>query len=156
MKNIPSTSLLTEAAPMSIWEEATKQARRSTHKRHRTGAVIFKSGKRPEIFAKGCSYDHDGGMVIASVHAEHEAISNLPRDYDSDTICIVTLTKGNNFAKNSRPCLSCARQLVGIVKEVIYCEMMNDGFWVVNQETIDSLLNRTDAQWSKYARKMAL
>jgi deoxycytidylate deaminase len=156
MKNIPNTGLLTEVAPLAIWEEASKQARRSTHMRHRTGAVIFKNGKRPEVFAKGCSHNHDGGMAIASVHAEHDAITNLPRDFDADTICIVTLTRAGNFAKNSRPCLSCARQLTGIVRNVIYCEVDNDGSWLVNSETIESLLQRSNGQWSQYARRMNL
>ena len=156
MKNIPSTSILTEVAPLAVWEETCKQAKRSTHKRHRTGAVIFKNGKRPEIFAKGCSHNHDGGMAIASVHAEHDAITNLPKDFDADTVCIVTLTKAGNFAKNSRPCLSCARQLLSIVDRVIYCEMNNDGSWTVNSETITSLLQRSDGEWSEYARRMSL
>jgi len=155
MKNIPSTSLLTEYAPMSIWDEAIKQAMRSTHKRHRTGAVVFKSDKKCEILAKGCAHKHDGGMAIASVHAEHHALLSLPKDHhNADTICIVTLTRTGNFATSSRPCISCSRQLLGVVESVIYCEFSNDGSWIVNNESIESLVARSDVQWAKYANKM--
>ena len=154
MKNIPNTSLLAEYAPMSIWDETTKQAMRSTHRRHRTGAVIFKKGKKAEVLSKGCAHKHDGGMAIASVHAEHHALNSIPRDIEPATICIVTLTRTGNYARNSRPCISCSRQLLGIVDDVIYCEMDNTGSWIVNCETIQSLIDRSDAKWAKYANKM--
>ena len=153
MKNIPSTSLLEIAAPIHIWEEAIKQAKRSVHKRHRTGAVIFKGDK---ILSKGCAHTHNGGLAIHSIHAEHHALQNF-RDTDlSANICIVTITKTGNFARSSRPCHACSALLEKNLNRVVYCEMTNDGQWVVNDERTDDLFDRTEMKRGKYTHEMRI
>ena len=153
MKNLPSTSLLEVAAPIHIWEEAAKQAERSCHHRHRTGAVIFKGDK---ILSKGCSHKHNGGLAINSIHAEHHALQSF-RDTDlSANICVVTITKVGNFARSSRPCHACSSLLEKHLNRVVYCEMTNDGHWIVNDVRTDDLFERTNIKRGKYASEMRM
>src|SRR3954462_10019469 len=111
IKNRPSDDLLKQYAPLEDWEEAIKQAKRSTFKRHRTGAVIIDS--RGTIRGKGCSHKRDG-FRANSVHAEQHAIGSFYyKQYGAlPSFCIVvTLTKVDNFASCSRPCHDCAISL---------------------------------------------
>lgn len=132
-------------APLSIWDEAVKQAQRSTHNRHRTGAVICTFGGL--IKARGCSHKHNGGLKINSIHAERHALRNyhewaMPRD-----CIIVTLTRVGNFANCSRPCVECASALQGRNLRAIYAERTNDGGWAIrdvnNADLLDGYLKPT-------------
>src|SRR5687768_16926246 len=111
--NKPDDLLLKQFAPLIIWREAEAQALRSPHRQHKTGAVIFQGmGTKSEIHSTGCAHPHDGGRVVRSIHAEQHAISRLPPVRYGGAIClIVTLTRSNHYATNSRPCKGCANSL---------------------------------------------
>ncbi len=145
--------LLEEAAPIEIWEHAIKQAKRSTFKRHRTGAVIFDKHGPIEW---GCSYKGINGHV-SSVHAEVDALRRAKHFLSGgESIVIVTLTKPGNFALTSKPCFTCASQLEGM-HDIIYVERQNDGVWAVNVEHSIALLERSSmSAHMKYAREMRL
>lgn len=148
MSNRPNNDLLEEYASLAVWRAAEKQAERSTHKRHRTGAVIFygMNGK-PRLYSTGTAHPHDGGRRAFSVHAEMHAVSRLPPDHGGAVCLLVTLTKAGNYATNSRPCEHCAKLLAKHVWGVIYCEMCNDGSWAVRRvssaDLLDGYLHRT-------------
>ena len=142
MRNIPDEILLA-AAPASIWEAAIKQAERSSHKRFRTGAVIYYGmGRHADvtIYSQGTSHFHNGGENIRSIHAELHAIRQLPRSYGGAKCIVVTLTKSGNFAQNSRPCHDCAMRLNKHVWSVLYPERCNDGNWVVQSCSMHDLM----------------
>lgn len=143
----PSDEHLSQYAPLEIWEEAVKQALRSPHMRHRTGAVIY---NHRGIRAKGCSYKHNGSLRVNSIHAERHALSHLPKDYYLGVCLIVTLTRVNNFANCSRPCSDCAHALMDRMCGVIYAERTNDGGWAITETSAD-LLTRGYLVPTKYA-----
>jgi cytidine deaminase len=136
IKNRPPDELLRRYKPLPFWEEAVKQAMRSNHARHRTGAVIdYDNG----AIAKGCSYKHHGGLRVNSFHAERHAltIQHLPPTHGK--CIVVTLTKANNFAACSRPCYDCAHALQKRMVGVIYAEQTNDGGWAIREVPFDLL-----------------
>ena len=128
---MPDRGLLSQAAPISIWEEAIKQALRSDHKRHKTGCVI--TNYKHDILTKGCSHTHDGGMQVRSIHAEVDALSkHFNQNWALRRVVIVTLTKVGNFATSSKPCAGCAKALMDVsVEEVCFVEKANDDSWVL-------------------------
>lgn len=142
MEGRPTQKQLNDALPIQYWEIAEAQALRSTHSRHKTGAVIFNPRnymarwRRPLTKSIGCSHTHNGGMAIRSVHAEHHAIMNWPKaEYEVGCIClIVTITRNGNYASASKPCQNCASLLAGKVGDVIFAERANDGSWVIKSE----------------------
>lgn len=137
----PSDALLEYYAPLYAWELAEKQARRSQIRRHRTGAVIFAGNGF--ILSKGCSHSHSGGLSVRSVHAEMHALGKLPKGHFNGERClVVSLTRCDNYATSSRPCVRCAQALKrkGVLV-VIYAEKANDGTWCVNGRTPQDLLN---------------
>lgn len=134
---------------LEVWNEAVKQAMRSPHNRHRTGAVIF---NHRGIRAKGCSYKHNGSLAVNSIHAERHALSHISKDFYLGQCLIVTLTKVDNFANCSRPCRDCALALTGRMCGVIYAERTNDGGWAINELSFDSL-TRGYLVPTKYAEK---
>lgn len=148
---------LKEAAPLYIWEEAENQAKRSTLGRHKTGAVIF--NKYNNIVNKGCSH-HRAFADLPSCHAETHAIENSNGHAEGNNLLIVTLTKGQNYARSSRPCIKCLLHMNKIgINEVIYAEMINDGTWLINQETPLEMLNRASRSWNRldsFAKNMRL
>lgn len=134
--NKPTDELLQAYAPLEAWREAEKQACRSPHKQHKTGAVIFcwmtsKTRWPYDIYSTGCAHPHDGGRKSRSTHAEQHAISRLPNSYVGAACLIVTLTKNGNYATCSRPCKGCASSLEKFCWRVIYVEKCNDGTWAV-------------------------
>jgi cytidine deaminase len=124
---------------------------RSPHNRHRTGCVIRFQG---EIIAKGCSYKHDGFLKVNSIHAERHALSHMGIHTYAGfaNAIIVTLTKVNNFANNSRPCADCARALQAKGISVTYAERTNDGGWAIRYVPFD-LLTEGYLKPTKYAEK---
>lgn len=139
--NRPGDTLLEYYVPLYVWELAEKQARRSQVKRHRTGAVIFASNGF--ILSKGCSHSHPGGLSVRTVHAEMHALGKLPKEYYNGERClVVSLTRCDNYATSSRPCVRCAEALKkkGVLT-VIYAEKANDGTWCVNGRSPQDLLN---------------
>lgn len=131
-------------APLNIWREAERQATRSPHKQHKTGAVIFYGmggAKQGEIYSTGCSHPHDGGRKSRSTHAEQHAISRLPPAHGGAVCMIVTLTRSGHYATCSRPCQGCAESLKKFCWAVIYVERCNDGTWAIRRESITQLLS---------------
>lgn len=157
---------LVEALPISIWEEGVKQAKRSTLRRFKTGAVVFhmKSGY---IIGGGCSHiaeDND----INTTHAERHALRNTygERNYGGNSkwgeygILIVSLGRSGNFTYSSRPCLKCAKELDNDnIASVYWPERLNNGDWVVNCESPADLVFRAHANGVKintYAKGMRI
>src|SRR4051812_1986475 len=137
VKNRPSDDLLKQYAPLEDWEEAIKQAKRSTFKRHRTGAVII--DYRGTIRGKGCSHKRDG-YKANSMHAEQHALGSFYKHATLSCVCIiVTLTKVDNFAGCSRPCYDCARALQTWSINALYAEQTNEGDWAIRQTAFDLL-----------------
>lgn len=143
MTNRPTDDLLEQYAPLVIWRAAEKQARRSPHKRHRTGCVIYygMGSDKPNIYSTGTAHPHSGGHHAFSIHAEMHAISRLPPSHGGAVCLLVTLTKAGNYASMSRPCEQCANLLQRYVWGVIYAEMTNDGNWAIRREPVENLLN---------------
>lgn len=137
IKGRPSDDLLKQYAPLEDWEEAVKQAKRSTFKRHRTGAVII--DYRGTLRGRGCSHKRDG-YKANSMHAEQHAISSFHDAPSIKCFCIVvTLTRVDNFASCSRPCYDCAYSLQNNGLHVIYAEQTNDGGWAIRDTPFDRL-----------------
>lgn len=124
---------------MSIWYKAISRASGCTHKRHRTGCVIFDSNNH--ISAAGTAHPTEGDYAIRSIHAERDALRKF-RGGDNHSILVVTLTKVGNFASVSRPCTDCATTLCEFpeITKVIYAERANDDSWVVRKEHPINLL----------------
>lgn len=141
--NKPSEELLEQFAPLDIWREAEKQAARSPHKQHKTGAIIYygMNKKHPEIYSTGCAHPHDGGRVARSTHAEQHAISRLQNSYGGAVCLVVTLTRNGHYATSSRPCAGCAKSLEKFCWAVVYAELCNDGSWSVNRISTKTLLH---------------
>lgn len=147
--------VLQEALPARYWEKAEKAAKRSTLNRHRTGAVIF--SKNDGVISDGCSH-HCENAIHPSTHAEADAISRAYNNIRGASIVIVTLTKGNNYARSSRPCLKCLLHMdkVGL-GFIVYAECQNDGEWAVNTETPLEMITRNSYSWVRrgaYAKDM--
>lgn len=139
-------SILNAACDLKYWREAENQARRSTLKTFKTGAVIF-NHKTEEIVGKGCSH-HTATVSANTCHAEQHALrdsygarnygENYHKEYEL-SIVIVTLGRSMNFAYSSRPCVMCAQQLAGNIGFVHYAERLNDGSWIVNSDLCRNL-----------------
>lgn len=145
----PESDVLHANAPKHIWAAAIKEAERSPFKRHRTGAVIYVPSTL-EIISKGCSYPHDGGYKINSVHAEHHALKGIPknrRDAGNLACVVVTLTSNGSFARVSKPCSNCARLLLAPVATVTYCEKANDNSWTIMSMDPLHLMNTKNARY---------
>ena len=130
-------SIMNKACPLELWTEAIKQAKRSDHKRHRTGCVIYRRSDF-KVITRGCSHTHNGGLKVRSVHAEMDALSKL-KGFPMFDALVVTLTRVDRFAKVSKPCVDCAKHLGYYCRLVTFCEQANDGSWTVIQ-TEPSLL----------------
>lgn len=127
--------MLRQHGGIQVWDAAVKTAQESQFIRHRTGAVIYDT--KYGWFVKGCSHKHDGGMKINSLHAEQHALRKWP--HEGGTCYIVTLTRSNNFATCSRPCISCANRLQRKMIGVCYAERANDGSWAIREVAFDAL-----------------
>lgn len=140
--NRPPDQMLSQHAPLNIWKEAERQAARSPHRQHKTGAVIFygMDKKHADIYSTGCAHPHDGGRKARSIHAEQHAISRLPNEYGGAVCLIVTLTKNGHYATCSRPCKGCTDSLSKFCWSVVYAEKCNDGSWAVRKSSIDELM----------------
>lgn len=145
--------------PEGIWEEANKQARRSTLKNFKTGAVIFHP-KTGEILSKGCSHTKHGASSLASVHAEVHCIENHHKYMSPYVMFILSIGKAKNPAFSSKPCSSCTRKLSTWGAEVVYyLERLNNGLWIMNIKTPYELLTEADDSQYRiefYAKDMRL
>jgi tRNA(Arg) A34 adenosine deaminase TadA len=142
--NKPPLELLSQYAPLEMWEAAEKQAFRSPLRTHKTGCVIYygmNHGRKNEIYATGCSHNHDGGRSSRSTHAEMHAIRRLPPEHGGAKAIIVTLTRSGNWASCSRPCYDCAELLQKHVWGVYWAERTNDGGWAVRAVGVEELLH---------------
>lgn len=143
-----------------LWKAVYKQARRSPFDKFRTGAIVFKNNGT--IFGKGCSHNPiNNPYNMNSIHAETEALNSLSFGQGIGcNVLILTLTKANKVARSSRPCYACVKDMAGAgIHQVYYPEMTNDGFWVLNKEWIDNLLERAEASGivkDRYASRMKI
>ncbi len=150
--NRPDNSLLEKVAPIELWEIAIKQAKRSTMRRFRTGAVAYHISDF-EVYARACSHTHNGGMQIASVHAEHALVNRLRKNNPGGAVAlVVTLNNRGSFTSSSRPCLSCAKLLSEQVWGVVYADKSNDGSWIINHESPNDMIGRAYKAHGKFAR----
>ena len=141
MRN-PSKNILVQHAPLDVWRQAEKQARRSVFKLFKTGAVIF--DKKGNILSKGCSHPTHGIPPRPSVHSEQDAVRKAG-NVQGATCLIVTINKTGNYACSSKPCAFCTHILFNAgVENVIYAERSNDGEWSVNNELVSNLIQRVD------------
>lgn len=138
---------LNEALPLFVWDETEKCAKRSTLGRHRTGALIF--NRDYEAIGKGCSH-HSAHNNRPSIHAEEHAIFEANGVARGNNIVIVTVTRGENYARSSRPCMKCLLHMnkVGI-GEIIYAERLNTGDWIINQETPIEMMDRAARSYNR-------
>lgn len=152
----PSDQILAQAAPLKLWEQAERQAKRSPLIHHRTGAIIFDRHSR--VLATGCS--HAGVSKSRWTHAEEFACSRMWPAYSSlGAHClIVTLTRGGGWAWSSRPCAMCLNKLNHFnVQYATYAERCNDGSWETHSLIVSDLMHKVrevdlSAQYAKAMR----
>lgn len=153
--------LVTKQFSGKIFEEAYKQAERSTLRNFKTGAVVFMG---EDIYLKGCSHTIlDPFEPLASVHAEAHCIQlarklfvkNQPLD-----MFVLAIGKTGNPAFSSKPCLSCVRNLDVIpVRYVYYLERLNSGQWILNVKSPIDLLSEAETselRLDRYAKNMRI
>lgn len=142
---------LFEALPEAELLDLTiKQAKRSTLRNFKTGAVIF-NYKTGEVLGKGCSHQV-GSDIYSSNHAEYAALCdsygerNHRYNYSRhNAVLVVCLGRALNIAMCSRPCLKCTKHLqVASIELVYYPERLNNGEYVMNIETPRELLGRAE------------
>lgn len=144
--------LIRDCLSYSIFKHADSNARRSTIKSYKTGAVIFKEKNRG-IEATGTShlplnfrYD-DSENAKRSIHAEDDALDKIRYAEDKSIFSILIYTlnwNGTNHATSSRPCPPCAERLVRAgLSHIYYAERANDGVWYMNREEPARLVERT-------------
>jgi deoxycytidylate deaminase len=147
-------------APREVWLQAIGQAQRSTIHTFKTGAVII--DQDDNFISRGCS--HHGIDPTRSIHAEEHAIRNAQmngvRDFVGFRVVVVTLGKSGNFAYSSRPCFRCTQLLrKHVISSVHYAERMNDGNWIVNNDSPDELWQRglrANCRTSNFAKDMRI
>lgn len=152
---------LGEEFPESIYQEAYKQAERSTLKNYRTGAVVFKG---EEVYFKGCSHIKANNGPHASIHAEQhcvdEAVRQMYRHISGLNMFVLCIGKAGNPAFSSKPCYSCAIRLSAIpVEYVYYLERMNNGKWIMNVKTQLELIAEAEnsgLRLEHYAKNMRI
>lgn len=141
MRN-PNTNILVKHAPLDVWRAAEKQALRSTYKLFKTGAVII--DKRGSVISRGCSHPRNGVPPRPSIHAEQHALMGAG-DVSGLTCLVVTINKTGNYACSSKPCAFCTHILYKAgIERVVYAERTNDGEWSINNESLESLIQRVD------------
>jgi deoxycytidylate deaminase len=135
----PPDKLLESVAPMNMWYRSISRAASCTHKRHRTGCIIF-DNKTGKVLASGTAHPADG-YAIRSIHAERDALRKVSSEGGSHSLLIVTLTKTGNFAQVSRPCTHCTEAILQCpeIDNIIYAERTNDGTWAVRDERPQNL-----------------
>jgi len=150
----PTPDILSKFAPLSMWEQAEKQARRSTFKLFKTGCVMF--DKNFKLVSRGCSHPTYGIPPRPAVHSEQDALRKISSGHGL-TCVVVTINRTGNYAGSSKPCAFCTHILhkAGI-ERVIYAERANDGTWTVNNETLESLISRVDCATihERYTKQM--
>lgn len=148
--------ILEEVLPIRIWEEAESQAKRSTLKNFKTGAVIF-SKKDYFIISRGCSHIPIGNHM-KSIHAEYHALQSYINKPNNSGILIVCIGKAGNFAFSSRPCSACVEQIDRSgIETIYYAERMNDDTWICNAESPKELITRSNnsqKNYRNYAKEM--
>jgi deoxycytidylate deaminase len=147
--------LAKESFPIELWEEAYKQAKRSTLGSFKTGAVIF--NRDFNIVSKGCSH-HRAWSPKPTVHAEEHALKELSGFTGKPNILIVTIGRSGNPAWSSKPCVSCATMLCNhYFDDIIWPERNNMGEWTINIESSAGLsgrIARSEIRLRGYARDM--
>lgn len=153
----PPSSLLSTAAPLFVWEEAEKQAKRSPMVRFKAGAAIYDpvSGR---VVSTGCGHpDISLSKVNNSVHAEHHALRRLRGDYSTLWIIIMTYGRRGGQAWTSRPCYSCACRIEAAgIDKIIYAERVNHEEWIVKTEDPEELLLRAPRPKGIFARQQRI
>lgn len=152
--------LVTKQFSEKIFEEAYKQAERSTLKNFKTGAVVFKG---EEIILRGCSHTTLDLHQLASIHAEAHCIEQVWKrklDFSDLDMFILAIGKTGNPAFSSKPCLSCVRKMhIVPVRYVYYLERLNNGIWTMNVKTPLDLMDEADdssIRLDRYAKNMRI
>ena len=153
-------NILHKEFSITIWDEAYKQAGRSTLKKYKTGAVVFKG---EEVYLKGCSHVKENNGPHASIHAEQHCIETARQqklDVSGLEMFILCLNKSGNPAFSSKPCYSCAINMGTIpIEYVYYLERMNDGTWIMNVKTQLELIAEAEnsgLRLEHYAKSMRI
>ena len=144
--------LIRDCLGYSIFKHADSNARRSTMKSFKTGAVIFNE-KTHGVEAVGTShvplnfrYD-DSENAKRSIHAEDDVLDNIRYFEDKSifSIFIYTLNwSGTNHATSSRPCPPCAERLLRAgLSHIYYVERDNVGGWQLIRQTPRNLIETT-------------
>jgi tRNA(Arg) A34 adenosine deaminase TadA len=152
--------LITSRFNREIYNEAYKQAERSTLKNFKTGAVMFKG---EDIYIKGCSHTKMGFQPLASVHAEEHCVDLFRKSrkvYDLSIFVLCIGGRNKNPAFSSKPCFNCANRLQSInVAYVYYLERTNDGIWTMNVKKPIDLIAEAESsnlRLEKYAKNMRI
>lgn len=103
-------------------DETIKIAKRSTHKRYLTGAVIF--NKQGDVVSKGWSHTGMKMYNLLSVHAEMHSLWRAKHlDLNGHSIYIVTIAGKSGNITTGKPCANCAIALRSVGIDKIYYSM---------------------------------
>lgn len=148
----PSKELLSEYAPEKVWEKAISEANRSPMGVYGTGAVLF--NKRGEILSNGCAHPSKDGNMLTT-HAERHALKRaIHLDFRKDEVfCLICTisSRSGGWAWNSRPCLSCAQNLVrrGVSQAVYAIRNPRTGLWSVQMDNMNGVLETSIEEVAK-------
>jgi len=116
---------------------ATRHCRNSSFVEYKMAAIVVKGGRVINVgynrmspgFQKAKEYAYINHNMHRGIHAELDAILNLPAEILKDaTIYVSGITKGGHLVK-SKPCEACQRVLHRYgVKTVIYHEQNGQAF----------------------------
>jgi tRNA(Arg) A34 adenosine deaminase TadA len=100
-------------------EELIKIAKRSTHRRFLTGALIF--NKKGEVLSRGWSHTGFKMTNLLSIHAEMHCLWRARHlDLNDCSIFVMTISGRSGNITTSRPCLNCAVALRSVGIDKIY------------------------------------
>lgn len=105
-----------------MFNATVKIAKRSTHKRYLTGAIIF--DKRGEAVSTGWSHTGFKMYNMLSVHAEMHSLWRARHlDLNGFSIYIVTIAGKSGNVTTAKPCINCAIALRSVGIDKIYYSM---------------------------------
>lgn len=100
-------------------EDIVKIAKRSTHKRYLTGAVIF--NRHGDVLSKGWSHTGFKMYNLLSVHAEMHCLWRARHlDLTGCSIYVVTIAGKSGNLTTGKPCINCAIALQAAGVEIFF------------------------------------
>jgi len=106
----------------ALINEAIKVARRSTHKKHMTGAVIVSPSD--EIVSNGWAHTGSWRMrELYSMHAELHAIyraRHARRILHECQIYVATIARSSGAITSAKPCITCAAALLAVGIDTVH------------------------------------